>query len=177
MTQRIENFKRKKDSKNWTFFKNLLKELNPFLFDVTQRIELFFSLTQRIVSFFEKLLEELNPLLEYVSMNWIFFMTQRIATFFFEETYDSKNWTFFSKNLRIDPFLPIWLSPRIQAFWTFSYDSKELNFLLKMTQKFCSLDLTHIFDWLLECYCFVYVDSNNWTVFWIRLKDWTFLID
>ena len=52
-------------------------------------------------------------------------------------SYDSKNWTFFffSKNLRIDPFLPIWLTPRIQAFWTFSYDLKELNTFLKMIQR------------------------------------------
>ena len=111
-------------------------------------------------------------------------MTLRIELFFTK----SKNWS----------FLPIWLTPRIQAFWTFSYDSKnwtvswiwlkelnlffskwlkELNLFLKMTQKFCSLDLTQnwfFWLWLSERYCFVYFDSNNWTVFKIRPKGLNF---
>ena len=54
---------------------------------------------------------------------------------------------------------------------------KELNLFLKMTQKFCSLDLTQswfFWLWLSERYCFVYFDSNNWTVFKIRPKGLNF---
>ena len=54
----------------------------------------------------------------------------------------------FSKNLRIDPSLPIWLTPRTQAFWTFSYDSK--NWTLSWI-------------WLIELDLFQN-DSKNWTV-------------
>ena len=65
---------------------------------------------------------------------------------FFEETYDSKNWTFLPKNLRIDPSLPIWLTPRIQAFWTFSYDSKSWTLFHEYDSKNWT---THFFSkWL-----------------------------
>ena len=105
---------------------------------------------------------------------------------------------FFSQHLRIDPFLPIWLTPRIRALWTFSYDSKnwtvswiglkewnlffskwlkELNLFLKMTQIFLFFGFdSELFFWLWlsERYCFVYFDSNNWTVFKIRPKGLNF---
>ena len=63
VTQRIEPFTFRCDSKNWTLFliwlkelnlmKMWLKELNSFFFNVAQRIELFFdNMAQRIELFF-----------------------------------------------------------------------------------------------------------------------------
>ena len=111
----------------------------------------------------------------YDSKNWTFFFTK------------SKNWSFFtnmihSKNSSLLNLF-IWLkelhsflnmTPRIGLV---SKWLKELNLFLKMTQKFCSLDLTQnwfFWLWLSERYCFVYFDSNNWTVFKIRPKGLNF---
>ena len=155
------------DSKNWTFFRDKMtlrieplskkkdqriKELSPFLFDVTQWIELFFA--------------------------------------------NSQNGTLFEK----------WLTPRIQPFWTFSYDSenwtepffcqhdsnwnflirlKELNpFLIELNLfSVCLIELNLFSIWLKELNLFSIwlkelnlrmYDSMNWTPLKrYALKHWT----
>ena len=104
----------------------------------------------------------------------------------------------FFQNLRIDPFLPIWLTPRIQAFWTFSYDSrnwtlfchsKELNLLLfhdaKNWTHFSETQLNTFLFWSTELNILFEHDSQNWTFFfglWLKelnrifkicSKNWT----
>ena len=86
-----------------------------------------------------------------------------------------------SKNSSLLNFF-IWLE-RIEHF--FLKMIQRIESFLKMTQRiepFSQNDSKFLFFgfdsyfwlWLLECYCFVYVDSNNWTVFWIRLKGLNF---
>ena len=78
--------KQSNDSKNWTFFSE----------NMTQRIEPFVNMTERIDFF------------HYDSKN---------GTFFFLE-YDAKNWTLFSLNVtqRIEPFF--WMGPKdLNLFW------------------------------------------------------------
>ena len=178
MTQRIELLLWKYDPQDWNFFWYDPKkgywifliwptEPNTF-FNITQRIEAFVQHDSKNWTLFTKGLKELDPKKIVWFQRQHLLMTLRTEPFFLKKHMTLRiELFFFSKNLRIDPFLPIWLTPRIQAFWTFSYDSKELNtfswkwfkelnlfskwlkelnLLLKMTQKFCSLDLTHIFD-------------------------------
>ena len=170
MTQRIEIFERKKDSKNWTlFFSMWLKELN------------FFSVWLKELSLFWKLLEELNPLFEYVSMIWttLFLrMTQRLELCL---EYDSMDWTFFQFDSKeLNPFC----------------HSKELNLLLfhdakkiepifwnvtqriepdfqKFAQRIEHSSLGDWKNWVLFSEWlkdFVEYDSKNRTFLWIWLK-------
>ena len=83
MTQRIELFC-ENDSKNWTLFFLRRRELNRFLFDVTQRIDFFFTMTLRIEPFLKIphsknshlllilfiCLKEWNPFLNFDSKTW-----------------------------------------------------------------------------------------------------------
>ena len=62
-----DNFFQKK-FRLWTFV-NMTHRIEPFLKNLTQGLNLFFSMTQRIVSVLSILLAELNPLFEHVSMN------------------------------------------------------------------------------------------------------------
>ena len=157
-------------------FSNWLKELSPpFQYDSKngtlkkiwltlriQRIELFFSMTQRIVSFFFQCdsknwtlffecLNELNPFVDWLKeLNPVFFnMTQKIELL----KYDSKNWTFFfeydSQNQGL--IFSIWrkelnvtqciessffnLTQRIEPFFFFSVWLEDLNFLLEMSHR------------------------------------------
>ena len=86
--------------KNWTLCqKKSLKEWNFFLFWSKELFPFFFNLTRRIEPFFQ-----------HVSMNWTFFlnMTHRIEPFFqyvcknsdLFKNYDSLNWTFLQKRLK-----------------------------------------------------------------------------
>ena len=127
------------DSKNT--FCQIWLEWKFFLANMTQRIELFLSMTQRFDFFFDKKesqnstfflriwpknwRKELNPLfLEYDAQNWILFSNlPRIEPFFFFKIrlkhlntfgkYDSKNWTLY-----------LWLDSK---YWTlyFEYGSKN----------------------------------------------------
>ena len=82
------------DSKNWTFLKIWLTDLNFFLLD--SKNWTFFYWTQRIEHFFFDLTQKIEPFLflsKYNSENWIcFYTTQKKLNFF---QYDSLNWTFF----------------------------------------------------------------------------------
>ena len=145
MTQRIEIFERKKDSKNWIFskiysknwtlcFEKRIEELNSFLFDVTQRIELFFCLTQRIVSL-KKITRWIEPSFEYVSMNWIFFSIW-LKDLSLSHNMTFKNWTFWKIWLKaLNPFFQ-YDSKNWTLFWTWltetflNYNSKNC-FLIK----------------------------------------------
>ena len=158
------NFLFFENSKSWSLFTNMSHSKNstvlniflvsqrigPFL-NMTQRIELFFrltelnllfSVTQRIVSFFIKITWRIEPsFFGYVSMNWTTFFVDdsKIWTLFFP--YDSKTWAFFQK-----------------------YDLQELNLLKNMTQR-------------IELFKY---GSKNWTFpFFLkthRIKDWFFSI-
>ena len=166
------------NSQNWTPLKiwlaeqDLLKNMTHWnwtlLFNMSQRKWLHFWSWLKEYFFFNIRLKE----------QWSFYFGNNDPknwTFFWRNIYDSKNWTFFTKSKNWS-FLPIWFTPRIRAFWTFSYDSKNWT-VSSMTQKFCSLDLTQnwfFWLWLSERYCFVYFDSNNWTVFKIRPKGLNF---
>ena len=134
MTQE-ENFFFSYAYKNWTFSqKNSLqelnfvklwhKELNSFLFDVTQRFDFFETLTME--PFFKN-------------------MTLRIELFFL----NSENGT----------LLQIWLTPRIQPFWTFSFDSKNLIYSFQCRSKKWTFSPT---------------DSKNWTLLNYHSKNWIF---
>ena len=126
-------------------------------------------------------------------------MTQRIELFF-EETYMTLRIELFSQNLRIDPFLQIWFTPRIQAFWTFSYDSKnctvswiwlqELDLFQNDSKNwtFSSKWLKNFVLWIwLRIDFFDYDSQKGIVLFTLTLtiepfskydpKDWTFLID
>ena len=190
MTQRIEPFfsmwlkelnflfVSKCDSKNWTFelfykygftlriqpFLNLFIWLNELdLFYMTQRIEPFWIITQRIESSFWR-----------DSMNWIFFVIQRIVlsllnviqrieSFLLNVTQRIES---LLKNMKNWSFLQIWL--RIEPFLNLSYDSKKWTFN-DMTQrikpfcmwlkelKFSNMTLTELNISFLE------YDAQNWT--------------
>ena len=118
--------------------KNMTHRIGPSLKNMTHRIwTLLFNMSQRKWHHFWSWLKEYFFLHIWLKEQWSFWeiMTQRIELFFFLKKHnDSKNWTF-SKNLRIDPSLPIWLTPRIQAFWTFSYDSKNWTLFLEYDSK------------------------------------------
>ena len=207
MAQRIEY-----DSKDWTFFNvtqriqflnsftnmayskssthlNLFIWLNELdLFYMTQRIEPYWIITQRIESSFSWL-KELN-LFFFEETRWIdFFCDPKNCTFFVE--CDPKNWTFFvecdpknwiivEKTWRIDPFYKYdW---ELNPFWTFSYDSKKWTFF-DMTQRiklFCMWlkELKFLYKkwvqewifrmWLKELKFFnmtqrIEIDAQNWT--------------
>ena len=115
MTSRIILFYKMYDSKNWNFWKKKdSKNWTLFLFDVTQRIELFFNLTQRI-EFFFFFSEWLKDFVEYDSKNrtflWIwlkvlslfFNMTQGIESSFSEWLEDLN--LILQMSQRIKPFL------------------------------------------------------------------------
>ena len=207
------------ESKNWTLFKIWLEELN-FFWILTQRIDFFWILTQRIEPFFWIWLEEwtfflgydakidpfllnfdnkeLNFLFKNDSMNWIwlkglnlfffFNLTQRIELFVC-----IKMWF---KELNFWTLLQIWLTLRIQPFWTFSYDStnwtyftwlKELNpielslkknwiffFMTQRIEPFLKrLNELNIFLWSKNCTFFVECDPKNW-IFFVECdpKNW-----
>ena len=151
-----------------------LKELNPFSSNMTQRIEPFSHLPQRIEFFFSK----------YDSKNWTFFLW-----------YDSKNWIFFwEKKTRIEPLLFKNMTQRIEPcvkkkdsknwtllkwlielnlfLWTFSqYDSKSWNLFAVWLQEF---NFSCVPIWLKELNLFFQVDSKNCVFFWFDSKNWTF---
>ena len=159
MTQRIEILFWKYDPQDWTFFLIWPKERIELLwYDTKDWIFLIwptepntFNITQRIEAFFQHDSKNWTLKRLFDSNNKTFLWLERIEHFFLKMIQ------------RIEPFLKI--TQRIEPFS--QNDSKNLFF---------GFD-SYFWLWLLECYCFVYVDSNNWTVFWIRLKDWTFLID
>ena len=163
MTQRMEPFSFRSDSKNWTLFLSMwLKELN--FFDMTQRIEPSFSHDSKTWPFFFKNMTFKNwNFWKYDSNNWsfLFCMTQRIEPFFSSVTQ------------RMEPFL--WIRLKELNFFFLNKLLKELN-LLKITQKiepfflqkkihrnkpskFLNLTQNNV--------------SNNWTLFEKDSKDWT----
>ena len=167
LTQRDEVFFQY-DSKNWFLF-NDSKSWTPFwLWD--KELNLFLSLTQRIVFFFKKKkrLKELNLLL---------YMTQRIELFFsiwLEDFSPKKRFIelnfFLNMTQRVEPFFWIWL----KGLFFFIYDAKnwtllwiwrkELNsFSLSMTQR-----IEPFFEY----------DAKNWTLFlWVWLKELNLFFD
>ena len=151
LSQRIKLFwKKKDDSKNWFFqltqklnFLKLLKELN-----MTQRIDNFFNMTQRIEPSFEDVSMELNLFFRWLNDLILFFlkkkcdlqefnlvknMTQRIELFCFIQ--------------RIEPLFWKWLT----ELHIFKYDSQKCDLIelfFDLTQKLNFLN-----------------DSKNWTLF------------
>ena len=113
MIQRF--FFRKNDWKNWTFFNIRLKELNLFSENMTQRIEPFVNMTERI-ELFSLWLKEWNLLFSWIRRDelnhFLLTMTDRIELFL---KYDSKNWTFFLNGTqRFEPSFE-----HVSMNWTF----------------------------------------------------------
>ena len=177
MTQRIEPFAFRCDSKSWPLFLICLKELNlPFY--MTQRIEPCY-MTQR-----------LEPLFLYDSKNWtsflwlkeliehfsvwlkelnLFFKTTHRIELFCKIRLKGLNF-FWMRGIELNPFLNMTqrivtffsMTQRIEpSFWTFL---NELNpFFLK---KYDLQELNLLFQH----------DSKNWTFFYIDSKNWTFFL-
>ena len=123
------------DSKNWTLFKILLKELNPCQ-----------HMTRRIEPFFKILPIELNPFQH---------MTRRIEHFC-NRTFSIwlKGWNFSNMIWRIEPFL-IWpkeltfLRKNESNIWTlFQHDSKNWFFFILFQYLSLILKLAHRIDFL-----------------------------
>ena len=137
-TQRIELFL-EYDPKNWTLRKK--KELDSkkwtlFFFDVAQRIDPFFYMTQRLDNSFFYDLQELNSFLKiWLKQLVLFRMTQRVEPFIFKK------------------YMTQWIEPcvkkRFKEFNHFFIWHKELNFFLQHDTK----------NWTL-------LNSKNWTLFW-----------
>ena len=146
----------------------------------------FLIMIERIFLFYIRLKEQ-----------WFFLeiMTQRIELFW-RNIYDSKNWTFFTKSKNWSFFTNMTHSKNSSLLNLFIW-LKELNTFLNMTQRmepFSQNDSKNwtfsskwlkifvlwiwlrivFWLWLSERYCFVYFDSNNWTVFKIRPKGLNF---
>ena len=135
--------------------------IEPFLKNMTQRIELFkCDLERRIILQLNSnnwiWLKAWNPPVQYDSKNWTFFsqMTRRLdfsfsnmsdRKLFFWKKDDSKNW--FSENIN-------------QIIQTLFWWLKELSSFLNMTQR---IEKFHDF-----------FDSKNWTYFEYDSKIWTF---
>ena len=157
MSQRIEPFL-KYDSKNWFYF-----------WILTQRIELFWIWRKELILFllnFDN--KELNFLFKNDSMNWIwlkglnfffFNLTQRIELFVC-----FKMWL---KELNFWTLLQIWLTLRIQPFWTFSYDSTNWTY-------FTWLKELNLIELSLKELNLLFHDSKNWTLFWRDSMNWIF---
>ena len=135
-TQRIENFLQF-DSKNCVFFFKWLKGFNsffwiwlkrvePFLLNMTQRIQLLEKKAQRIEFFLERL-KQIGFLVWLKELNLFFAWPTELNLFF--EKYDSKNWTLFMTH-RIEP---LFMTHRIELL--FEYDSKNWISFLSMTQR------------------------------------------
>ena len=142
-----------KVQKGWVkmvqFLESFLKRFNSktFFFNMTQRKFLFKYLTQRTMILF-----------------FLWNNDPKNRTYFFEETYDSKNST----------FLPIWLTPRIQAFWTFSYDSQNWTLFLEYDSKIWTcFKMTQRIEPCLKMTQRIEPFSSKWLkkfVLWIRLR-------
>ena len=177
MTRRTGHFWKNMTHRNWTL-----------LFNMSQRKWLhFWSWLKEYFFFNIRLKEQWFCFGNSDPKNWTFLKKHiwlwELNLFFTK----SKNWSFFtnmthSKNSSLLNLF-IWLKElnsflnMTQRIGLVSKWLKELNLFLKMTQKFCSLDLTQnwfFWLWLSERYCFVYFDSNNWTVFKIRPKGLNF---
>ena len=111
-----------------------------FCFYLTQRIEPSFNMTQKILSTFQRF--ELFFWIRLKESTFFFNTTQKIEIFgwqkieLFPMNYDSKNWTFFSKNVQ-SFFLEKWF--------------EEWNLLENVTHRIEFFKQKH--------------DSNNWTLF------------
>ena len=160
----------------------------PFWKILTRRIELFFSMTQRIEpfeqepSFFKKWPSRIEPFEKYDSNNWSFFsMTQRIEPFSFSVwltelnpfvKYESTNWS----------LLKIWLKRFV--FFFSKIKLKDLNFIdffLSMTQRKLNLSIKIFKNWtfFLEKiwlkYFWVWLKEMNF--FEYHSKNWTFFLE
>ena len=156
------------DSKNWTFLKIWLTDLNFFLLD--SKNWTFFSWTQRIEHFFD-LTQKIEPFLflsKYNSENWIcFYTTQKKLNFF---QYDSLNWTFFFFENDENFFFEY--NQRIGLLFL-EYDARNWTpYFLNMTQR-----IEIIFEWLKELNFFIWLKEWNLFFFWIWLIELNFLIN
>ena len=136
VTQRIELFMTKE--LNDFFFSMWLKEMDPFLFDVSQRIEPFLSKKNNYASKNWTLLKKVWLKELTFFFTWLkelhFFMTQRIELFLnmtqsIEFLFDSKNWTLFQKFLKELMFFIFF-----QKLIFLNMTQKELNQWKKKTQ-------------------------------------------
>ena len=180
MTQRIESF-----------FKILLKELNPFQ-NMTRRIEHFsMELFQYDPNFlyFPNMIWRVEPTFLNDLQIWLFWKNESNIWTLFE--HDSKNWSFFHLIQIIEPYFKIgsknWIFKAILSIeffenkkntekieridWTLlGYHSKDWTFLLKIWLKelFFLLNLTQRivpFLFMIQILGPFSHDSKNWTFF------------
>ena len=146
------------DSKNRTFFFcERLKELNPFLFDVTERIEFLnndsknwtlLKIRFTLRELFKNMTHSENSTL---LLNLFIWLKELLF-------YGSKNWTHFTNE---------WLNELIYPFW--KYDSKNLTSFSRIR-----LNELNLFSWI---WCkelslfFSQYDSKNWILF-LNMSQW-----
>ena len=123
------------------------------LFNMTQGLNLFFSMTQRIVSVLSILPAELNPLFEYVSLKRTLYFRwlNRIEPWFFK--YDWKAWALFQRydlqelNLfeKCDSSRLNFLSmiQRIELFFFFEKDSQNQGLIFFNLTQILEYDSKH----------------------------------
>ena len=175
MTHRIELFVN--DSKNWAFFEPLLNMTNrvEVFFSLTQRVQLFLcsNMTQRIEPFLS-LIPRVEPLFleiwlkELNLFKWLtelkLFLWLIELNLFFE--YDSKNWFFEHDSKELNLPLLVWLK-ELNLF--FLHGSQNWTSLFRiMTHRIELLFMTHRIEPLFE------YDSKNWISFWVWLKESNF---
>ena len=195
MTHRIEFFKQICDSKNWTFLtltqlwtlQMWLKELNFFLFSISQRIGVFLVW----------LIENYAKNCSFNSKSWIFLdMSQRIQVFFLNTTqrvapffwirrkelnpfvfeYDAKNWILclWKRRKELNPFV-FELDSKNRTL--FLMRLKKLNFFgwkivktLNSFQKIMTQRIEFFSKWCKECI----FEKKIWFEEWNFLENITF---
>ena len=191
------------ESKGLNPFWICLKELFPFLWNMSPRIVLF-NMIQRIEPFFckKKRLIGLNmnqkdwTLFEYDSKNWTFFFWNKIYDpknwTHFQKKNDSKNWTLFEKYESKNTTFLTWIT-EFNLFldesknWTFYLNvTKELNFFFECDSNNWIFGFSNVTIWLKELNPFKIwfkelnpfqkSDSKKWTFFFLRFdsENWTF---
>ena len=167
ITQRIEFFCGKYDSKNWTFFSQFDSIVPSFFHDSNtwtfftwlKELNFLFLRDSNTWTFFEYIFQRNGP---FFFRTQSFFIKKKHRFFFFES--DPQNCFF----LWIEPFNFLNMTQRFEAFFQnitqrigFFIRLKELNFLMNMTQR------TKLFlkVWLKELNSFWKCDSKNWTLF------------
>ena len=154
-------FQKEYDSKNWTFKKKRLKELNFFFFEYdSKNWTLFFWIR----------LKESN----------LFLNVTQIEIFGWKLVKKTRNW-FFHMTRRIEPAsFSIWLKElnlfRLDSkIWCYSVWPKELNFFwLGLTEldPFLEYDSENwIFSWVFYMSTFFKNDAENWTFFSLNMTQ------
>ena len=168
MTHRIEFFKQKCDSKNWTFLtltqRTVFLLKNELFFKYGSKNWIFlFSISQRIGVFQYDSLKITQRIVFHVSKSWIFFnMSQRIQLFF--QIRRKELHPFLNTTQRIEPFF-LWIRRKeLNPFFFFEHDAKNWKLCLKRTRR---IEPSRKIAQRLET-SFFELDSKNRTLFFLN---------